>query len=502
MPITVTSNHAVTALAQACPHTTDVSEMDPFELAALLAPLSPTDIAALPAGLAEVVIAATQRVVNAAIARQAAAIEAFHAAVVSELAATEVPAGVDPDRVGASMLAPILRVAPRTMLTRQRRACRLVDDLPRTFAAAWAGDLEPSRVDAITAASNPVRSSLLVEYEARVHDDPTLSTMPTGLLRRRAAKAALRTDPDGVQAGYRDAVGRRGVTVVPGDAPGMTRWTADLPADTSQRMWAAVDSLATELLTADKAAEAPGARTVDNARADALAALVMSNAHVETRIELILPITRQEPSAAAAQPNPNLDLALDDDGLAALVRGEVTEDTLAASVLEWELAGLLQRPYEILINPNLHRASDGTAWFVAAPITDPRIGVLLPDMIAALLADPDVRVRVSDTSSPPPATPGYRPGAALARAVRARDQHCRFPGCTVPANQCDLDHAIPHPEGPTSVGNLHALCRFHHLFKHHAGWHVRLDPDGSCHWTAPTGRTHTTRPPNPHDQAA
>ena len=39
----------------------------------------------------------------------------------------------------------------------------------------------------------------------------------------------------------------------------------------------------------------------------------------------------------------------------------------------------------------------------------------------------------------------YRIPTALARTVRARDQHCRFPGCSVPAARCDLDHTIPAP---------------------------------------------------------
>ncbi|MGK2879308.1 MAG: hypothetical protein ACSLE6_00455, partial [Mycobacterium sp.] len=42
-----------------------------------------------------------------------------------------------------------------------------------------------------------------------------------------------------------------------------------------------------------------------------------------------------------------------------------------------------------------------------------------------------------------PAEPHYRPSAALAAAIRARDLHCRFPNCTVPADRCDIDHCEP-----------------------------------------------------------
>jgi hypothetical protein len=59
----------------------------------------------------------------------------------------------------------------------------------------------------------------------------------------------------------------------------------------------------------------------------------------------------------------------------------------------------------------------------------------------------------------------YRPGAALRRFVTARDQTCTAPGCPVPAVDCDLDHVVPFPAGPTTAQNLRAVCRSHHRFK-------------------------------------
>ncbi|MGB3285138.1 HNH endonuclease signature motif containing protein [Mycolicibacter algericus] len=93
---------------------------------------------------------------------------------------------------------------------------------------------------------------------------------------------------------------------------------------------------------------------------------------------------------------------------------------------------------------------------------------------------------------------GYRPSSALAAFVRARDMTCRFPGCDRPATACDIDHAVPHPWGPTHPGNLRCLCRKHHLLKTFwigpGGWSDRQHPDGSIDWTSPTGHTYTTRP--------
>jgi len=98
----------------------------------------------------------------------------------------------------------------------------------------------------------------------------------------------------------------------------------------------------------------------------------------------------------------------------------------------------------------------------------------------------------------PEPTPGYRPSAALARFIRARDMTCRFPGCDCPADVCDIDHAIAYPFGPTHRANLRCLCRKHHLLKTFwsgpHGWRDRQLPDGTIIWTAPAGHTYTTRP--------
>ncbi len=96
------------------------------------------------------------------------------------------------------------------------------------------------------------------------------------------------------------------------------------------------------------------------------------------------------------------------------------------------------------------------------------------------------------------ATDAYRPGARLAALVRARDGHCRFPGCHIAARFCDLDHVTPHPTGPTSAANLACLCRRHHRVKQRPGWRAVLAPDATMTWTDPTGRTRTTTPVDHH----
>ena len=88
----------------------------------------------------------------------------------------------------------------------------------------------------------------------------------------------------------------------------------------------------------------------------------------------------------------------------------------------------------------------------------------------------------------------YRPSARLTGVVRIRDGRCRFPGCSVAARFCDLDHVRPWPTGPTSAANLMCLCRRHHRIKQRPGWSVRLHPDARAVWTDPTGRVRTSWP--------
>ncbi|MEV7973785.1 DUF222 domain-containing protein [Cellulomonas sp. NPDC089187] len=81
----------------------------------------------------------------------------------------------------------------------------------------------------------------------------------------------------------------------------------------------------------------------------------------------------------------------------------------------------------------------------------------------------------------------YRPPPGIADHVIARDQTCARPGCTVPADACDLDHTVPFGVGgSTSVGNLAPLCRRDHLLRTHAGHRIEQASAGQMVWTSPT----------------
>ena len=71
---------------------------------------------------------------------------------------------------------------------------------------------------------------------------------------------------------------------------------------------------------------------------------------------------------------------------------------------------------------------------------------------------------------------------AIAKAVIARDRHCRYHGCTAPPWACDVHHRQPWASGgPTSVHNTGLLCWFHHELVHRRGPHL-LTSDAAGRW--------------------
>ena len=122
-------------------------------------------------------------------------------------------------------------------------------------------------------------------------------------------------------------------------------------------------------------------------------------------------------------------------------------------------------------------------------------GGVVPAPLLAELIRGGAKVRPVRHPGDAPPEPHYRPSTALAEFIRIRDMTCRFPGCDEPAEFCDVDHTVPYPFGPTHPSNLKCECRKHHLLKTFwAGWCDVQLPDGTVIWTAPNGRTYTTRP--------
>ncbi|MFV8053319.1 DUF222 domain-containing protein [Mycobacterium sp. 48b] len=124
-------------------------------------------------------------------------------------------------------------------------------------------------------------------------------------------------------------------------------------------------------------------------------------------------------------------------------------------------------------------------------------GIVPAPLLAELIATGATVTHLTNPADLPTQT-RYRPSPKLATFVRMRDLTCMFPGCTVPATHCDLDHTTPWPTGATHPANLGPKCRTHHLIKtFHTGengWTDTQHPDGSHTWTSPTSHTYRTTP--------
>lgn len=138
-------------------------------------------------------------------------------------------------------------------------------------------------------------------------------------------------------------------------------------------------------------------------------------------------------------------------------------------------------------------------------------------------APPEVSIDGAALRPPPSGslapTTRYRPSSAMARAVVARDNGCRAPGCSggsaAPADLRpmpgrDLDHVEPyHLSHDTSTDNLQDLHRRCHNHKTRGHWSASCASarqgsaaSGAEHlvrWRLPSGRVYVTRP-NPYDR--
>lgn len=89
----------------------------------------------------------------------------------------------------------------------------------------------------------------------------------------------------------------------------------------------------------------------------------------------------------------------------------------------------------------------------------------------------------------------YKPSPELRATVQILDGTCRYPGCTTPATECELDHVINFDEGgSTSVDNLVCLCKFHHNTKTSQRVHYTLDSSRITTWHFRNGTVKRTTP--------
>ncbi|MCL2803272.1 MAG: hypothetical protein FWD29_04900, partial [Micrococcales bacterium] len=181
-----------------------------------------------------------------------------------------------------------------------------------------------------------------------------------------------------------------------------------------------------------------------------------------------------------------------------------------ASPPDGVLAGLMVGTGSVVTGPDL----DGLVALAnrQAMVVDPATGRLValgarPSRPSSNLVIPEVTWAWDDPSTWPAErawSDGRLPSGWLALMLMVRDQTCRWPGCTVPATDCQFDHLEPFSlfrdaGAQTWAGNLVCVCLMHHRLRHDQGWAGRRDPTtGQTFWSGPHGQT-LARPPERFD---
>jgi hypothetical protein len=361
-----------------------------------------------------------------------------------------------PYRSIAAEIGAAWRVSDRTVQRQMSDAATLVGDYAGTLEALDAGAISAAHVRAIVTAGAILESpEMRSEFERDVLPIACTesATRLTPLAKRRAEWYADTT----FEQRHRRAVEDRAVWVTDVD-DGMAELRALLPAVVahgihdrlSEMTRSVIDARRTNTDTdADADAEdtdTADVRTTDQIRADILGDLLLT-------------------ATPTAHDGGSTDLGA--------IRATVQITVPVMSLIEKRITD----PYE-------------TAFLVGHSPVDPETAC----MLTAGATGWD-RILTHPISGQVLAVDRYRPSQDQRRHLTVRDQHCRFPGCRMPAKRCDVDHTIDHAHGGvTCEYNLALLCERHHLLKHNTAWTVTQLPAGVLEWTSPTGRVYIDKP--------
>ncbi|MBB5788311.1 DUF222 domain-containing protein [Jiangella mangrovi] len=366
-------------------------------------------------------------------ARQVAHAEAGLARALAALAAR---VELRPAETGYRSVNPVTNtavvVAGRCQLTTKQAegmvgpAVQLLRDFPDTWAAWWAGLIDWRRVRAIMDELGGQDPDVRSRVEAAVL--PQTPHLDSVALRKLIKRLLHELAPVTVAERHRAAREERYVSVMPA-SDGMAHLEARLRAEDAIALNARSNADAADLKRADAAAGAP-ARTHDQRRADALAALGT---------------------------------------------GPTRSVSVHVTIPFGSLSGLSEEPGELEgygpIPAHIARklAAEGVWRWLA---TDPGSG------------------RVMDlgrtTYRPTKALADF----IIARDRTCRMPGCHRPARYCHIDHRDPYQN----GGATSTANCQCLCETHHLLKHHGHWHCTTLPNGTTVWTSPTGHRYLTPP--------
>ncbi|MGZ0068291.1 DUF222 domain-containing protein [Microbacterium arborescens] len=359
----------------------------------------------------------------------------------------------------AAELAGVFVTTDRTLQRRIDEARDLVENYPVTMAAWEAGRIVRGHVRVIQEVGCLVPVEDRAEFE-RVAIERCEGERPNRVL-EALRMIAERMHPRSFTERHEEAAAGRCVRVQP-SSDGMSDLIATLPTVIADGIVDRLTRQARDIInaraqadevvdagTGDGSSFVNDARTIDQVRADVFSDLLLAGTPA------------LDPTASG-----------DGDGTLGAIRAHVQVAVSALTLMGQDegpadLAG--RSPIDAATAREL--AGNATSW--DRLLTHPVTGTVLE----------------CDT---------YRPTSAMIRLLRARDRHCRFPGCRQPAIRCELDHTIAASDGGgTHVCNLANLCKRHHDVKHHTRWHVQQLPGGRLVWTSLTGRIYREDAPPP-----
>ena len=344
---------------------------------------------------------------------------------------------VDTYAAVAAQVAAALRVSTRLGASYLKNALAMRERLPKVGAMFEAGDIDYRTFQTIV-----FRTGLVVDDDVMARLDADLAVAaPRWQKSRSQLSAAIdkriaHCDPDAVRRA-KDVVVDRYVVIGESDA-GMAEVQARVFNTTAVALDKRLDELASTVCGGDP-------RTLDQRRADALDPLIAGG-----------------------------------DRLVCACGGDICP-----------AAAKRKPPGNLVVHVVAERAAlEGRS---QAPGYLAGADSLIPaEVLRELAATARHRPIIPPVTAPPEA--GYVPSRVLAEFVRCRDLTCRAPGCSKPAQQCEIDHTIPHPFGPTQAANLKCLCKEHHILKTFFGWRDEQLADGTVIWTLPGGQKDVTTP--------
>ncbi|WP_298040973.1 HNH endonuclease signature motif containing protein [uncultured Microbacterium sp.] len=448
-------------------------------------------------------------------------------------------------------------VSPSTFAEHISSAWMLVRMFPASLAALSSGAISRRHADAIVAeapqaSSHPDAVALRNEYENKVLPFAESSTVARTRAHARAVAAAV--FPEGTAAAHRRARGDRAVTVR-ADGDGMAVLTAILPEVLAYAIHDRLTSMSEAVITArPKGQRRPRRSTLEKIRAERDAALAeQSPSTPEEPVDLEEHFARQfdEPApwdSPVLAPEPDARAA---DAAAAQAARVFTEADTEQEISEFDLLDPELPTEATFHNSTPMHDGYGVQMHDTRTVAQLRADILADMLLAATptsitqtsLESVQARVQVTiaasalrggdddlaelDGHGPMAAdmarilagttgswerifldprgmvveTDNYVPTASMKKFLRARDQHCRFPGCRTAVSRCQIDHNHDHAQGGrTAIDNLAHFCTSHHPLKHpdvddRDRWTAKQLDDGVILWTSPLGRTYTDEPP-------